>query len=114
MRSLMALQATMDSSFILTSTADLLILKLLSTTAWPWLSVRIILITKAKFTYFLIAGNEEKKYQVYLSIYYNLKTSRGKKQYHFLKSLCILSRFNHMSHMNRWSQNVYEKVKRLC
>ena len=91
----MALQATMDSSFILTSTADLLILKLLSTTAWPWLSVRIILITKAKFTYFLIAGNEEKKYQVYLSVYHNLKTSHGKKQY-FLKILCILSRFDQM------------------
>ena len=91
----MALQATMDSSFILTSTADLLILKLLSTTAWPWLSVRIILITKAKFTYFLIAGNEEKKYQVYFSIYHNLKTSHGKKQY-FLKIICILSRFDHM------------------
>ena len=81
----MVLRATMDSSFILTSTTDLFILKLLSTAAWPWLSVRMILITKAKFTYFLIAGNEKKKF-----------CSHGKKQYHFLKILCILSRFNHM------------------
>ena len=57
----MVLRATMDSFFILTSTTDLLILTLLSAAAWSWLSVRITLITKTKFTYFLIAGNEKKK-----------------------------------------------------
>ena len=57
----MVLRATMDSSVILTSTIDLLILTLLSRAAWPWLIVRIILIAKARFTYFLIAGNEKKK-----------------------------------------------------
>ena len=57
----MVLRATMDSFFILTSITDLLILTLLSAAAWSWLGVRITLITKTKFTYFLIAGNEKKK-----------------------------------------------------